>query len=67
MLTVLVVGYRYFLSPWFGNNCRFTPTCSDYCLQCLQRFSATQAMWFTLKRISRCHPWSTGGLDPIPK
>lgn len=67
LLIAVVRGYRFFLSPWIGNSCRFHPTCSEYCLECLQQFSAAQALWLTLKRLLRCHPWSAGGVDPIPK
>ncbi|MEL0082636.1 MAG: membrane protein insertion efficiency factor YidD [Gammaproteobacteria bacterium] len=66
LLIKIVQAYRFFLSPWLGNHCRFHPTCSDYCLQCLRHFSPWTALWLTLKRVGRCHPWSAGGVDPIP-
>lgn len=59
--------YRYFISPLLGPNCRFHPTCSDYSQQCFHRFSAPKALWYTITRISRCHPWHTGGFDPVPE
>ncbi|MBV1961682.1 MAG: membrane protein insertion efficiency factor YidD [Immundisolibacteraceae bacterium] len=66
-LITAVKGYRYFLSPWLASSCRFYPTCSEYSLQCLQRFSVLKAISLTIKRLLRCHPWSAGGSDPIPE
>ncbi|MBL4623497.1 MAG: membrane protein insertion efficiency factor YidD [Immundisolibacteraceae bacterium] len=66
-LVGVIKGYRYFLSPWLGSNCRFSPTCSEYSLQCLQRFSVLKAILFSARRVLRCHPWSDGGDDPIPE
>ena len=47
--------------------CRFHPTCSEYGYEALGRFGLIQGSWLTLKRIFRCHPWSPGGHDPVPK
>ncbi|MBY0516066.1 MAG: membrane protein insertion efficiency factor YidD [Bacteriovoracaceae bacterium] len=58
--------YRYLISPFLGPNCRFTPSCSHYALSCFERFSPPRAMWYTTRRILRCHPWNAGGYDPAP-
>ena len=62
----LVKGYRLLLSPWLGSACRFTPTCSVYSLQALERHGAAVGSYLTLTRIGRCQPWCQGGHDPVP-
>lgn len=66
LLTLLIRGYRLFLSPWLGSSCRFEPTCSVYALQAIEVFGATKGSYLMLHRIGRCHPWCEGGLDPVP-
>jgi putative membrane protein insertion efficiency factor len=66
-LLALVKGYRLLLSPWLGSSCRFTPTCSAYALQALQRHGAAAGSYLTLGRLVRCHPWCEGGHDPVPE
>lgn len=46
--------------------CRFHPTCSEYCLEAVQRHGAVRGLWLGLKRILRCHPFCEGGIDPVP-
>ncbi|MBI5127358.1 membrane protein insertion efficiency factor YidD [Candidatus Roizmanbacteria bacterium] len=46
--------------------CRFTPTCSFYTYQAIEKFGVIKGSFFGLKRIIRCHPWNKGGYDPIP-
>jgi uncharacterized protein len=65
-LILLVRGYRFFLSPWLGNACRFEPTCSVYSLQALQAHGALVGSYLTLARLARCHPWCAAGVDPVP-
>jgi putative membrane protein insertion efficiency factor len=66
MLVAFVRGYRYLLSPWWGRQCRFTPTCSQYAIEALERHGAARGAWLALKRVLRCHPWGGGGFDPVP-
>ncbi|MFC1663125.1 membrane protein insertion efficiency factor YidD [Patescibacteria group bacterium] len=47
--------------------CQFHPTCSSYSLQAIKRYGAGRGIIFSAKRIFRCHPWSRGGYDPVPK
>jgi len=65
-LIALVRGYRYFLSPWLGSACRFEPTCSAYALAALERHGAAAGSYLALRRLGRCHPWCSGGLDLVP-
>ena len=66
LLIALVKGYRLLLSPWLGSNCRFTPTCSAYSLEALERHGAAAGTYLTVARIARCHPWCEGGVDEVP-
>lgn len=62
----LVRGYQILISPLLGNNCRFEPTCSHYMIEAITRFGVIRGSWLGLRRISRCHPWHEGGIDPVP-
>ncbi|MFT3813164.1 MAG: membrane protein insertion efficiency factor YidD [Acidovorax sp.] len=66
LLMALVRLYRFALSPWLGSACRFTPTCSAYALEALERHGAAAGGYLTLRRLARCHPWCAGGHDPVP-
>ena len=61
----LIKVYQLTLSPFLGANCRFTPTCSQYALECFQVHSLPLATLKSVKRICRCHPFSAGGYDPV--
>ena len=66
LLAGLVRAYRLLLSPWVGQSCRFTPTCSAYALQALQRHGAVVGTGLAAWRIVRCNPWCHGGCDEVP-
>lgn len=66
ILIVLVRGYRFLLSPWFGNQCRFYPSCSCYAIEALEVHGAGKGLWLTGRRLLRCHQWHDGGHDPVP-
>ncbi|MES9828640.1 MAG: membrane protein insertion efficiency factor YidD [Candidatus Thiodiazotropha sp.] len=63
----LIKLYRTILSPFVGQHCRFYPSCSTYALEALEKHGTLQGLWLTIKRISRCHPWHEGGVDPVPE
>lgn len=67
LLVMLVKVYQSALSPFFGQQCRFTPTCSHYAVEALQTHGAIKGLLLTVKRLSRCHPWHVGGHDSVPK
>lgn len=58
--------YRWFLSPLLGAACRYTPTCSQYGKEAIEKYGPFKGAWLTLKRIGRCHPWGGHGHDPVP-
>lgn len=63
---VLIKLYQHIISPWLGSKCRYTPTCSQYGIEALQKYGPIKGLWLTVKRISRCHPWGGHGYDPVP-
>ena len=65
ILQALVRAYQVALSPWFGGACRFSPSCSAYAIEALERHGARRGGWMALKRIARCHPWGAAGFDPV--
>jgi len=48
-----------------GDICRFSPTCSEYTYQAIEKYGILVGSWMGLKRILRCHPWGQGGYDPL--
>ena len=66
LLIILIQAYRYLLSSWLGNNCRYTPTCSQYALEAIETHGSMKGLWLAFKRVSSCHPWHAGGYDPVP-
>jgi putative membrane protein insertion efficiency factor len=66
VLVLLLKGYRTFISPLYGQVCRYYPTCSAYALEAVQRHGALRGSWLALRRLLRCHPWTPGGYDPVP-
>jgi putative membrane protein insertion efficiency factor len=67
VLIAFIKVYQIALSPFFGQQCRFTPTCSDYAVESIQKHGVFKGLFLTIKRLSHCHPWHVGGHDPVPK
>lgn len=66
LLVVVVNGYRRWVSPLLGPHCRYAPSCSAYAAQALTVHGARRGSWLAVRRIARCHPFSPGGVDPVP-
>ena len=62
----LVKFYQNFISPFTPSVCRYSPTCSQYTLEALQKHGPFKGTWLGLKRIARCQPWGGSGYDPVP-
>ena len=66
VLIALVKFYRSAISPYTKPSFRFSPTCSEYALEALEKYGALKGTWLTIKRLSKCHPFHKGGYDPVP-
>ena len=66
LLLALIQVYRYALSPFLGQRCRFYPSCSAYAAEALTRYGPLRGSWLAIKRVLRCHPFHPGGHDPVP-
>jgi putative membrane protein insertion efficiency factor len=66
ILIAPIKAYQFLLSPWLGHSCRFTPSCSNYAIEAIEVRGPFTGLFLASKRISRCHPWCKGGLDPVP-
>jgi len=61
-----IQAYKRFLSPYLPMACRFSPTCSVYALESFQKYPLGKAFILMVSRLSRCHPFHPGGVDPVP-
>jgi putative membrane protein insertion efficiency factor len=66
LLIGVVSLYRLLISPMLGSNCRYWPSCSQYAIEALRSHGAARGSWLAVMRLCRCHPWSAGGVDPVP-
>jgi uncharacterized protein len=66
VLVALLTGYRRFISPMLAPRCRFYPSCSAYALEAVQVHGALRGTWLAAARLGRCHPFHSGGIDPVP-
>ena len=62
----LIDFYRKGISPLLPPVCRFTPSCSAYAYEVVERFGVWRGLPMVLRRLARCHPWAKTGLDPVP-
>lgn len=65
-LMLLIRVYRLLVSPILPPSCRFHPSCSEYAHEALESHGALAGIFLSVKRLSRCHPYSAGGFDPVP-
>ena len=66
LFIILIRMYKGMVSPFLPARCRYTPSCSEYGLQAIQKYGPLKGSWLTLKRIGSCHPWGGHGHDPVP-
>ena len=64
-LIAVVRSYQLLISPLLGRHCRFTPSCSTYFIQAVNKYGALRGSLLGARRIGRCHPWNPGGHDPL--
>lgn len=62
----LIRIYQYVISPILPNSCRYTPTCSQYGIEAIQKHGPIKGGWLAAKRIASCNPWGGHGHDPVP-
>ena len=62
----LIKVYQYVISPLLPNACRYTPTCSQYGIEALQKYGPIKGGFLTIKRFLSCNPWGGHGHDPVP-
>jgi len=63
---LLIRGYQKFISPLTPSSCRYSPTCSHYTIEALEKHGLLKGGWLSIKRIGSCNPWGGSGYDPVP-
>jgi putative membrane protein insertion efficiency factor len=64
-LLILIRIYQNTVSPFFPSSCRFYPTCSEYSYRAITKYGIIKGIWYSLIRLSKCHPFHEGGIDPV--
>jgi len=62
----LIRLYQKTISRVLPPSCRFTPSCSHYGYEAIEKYGLIKGGWLAVKRVSRCHPLNPGGYDPVP-
>lgn len=66
LLMRVVRGYKRYISPLLPDACIYSPTCSEYALEAIEKYGAARGGWLAFRRILRCNPFHRGGFDPVP-
>lgn len=67
IIIALIRFYQLALSPLKQPTCRFSPTCSQYSIEAIERFGVIKGTCLSVRRILKCHPFHEGGYDPVPE
>ena len=67
LILILLKAYKFLISPFFGTNCRFLPSCSDYAYEAIASNGVIKGGALAIKRLTKCHPWGKSGYDPVNK
>lgn len=62
----LIRAYQRYVSPGLPARCRFSPSCSQYTLEAVERYGLLKGSWLGFRRLIKCHPFHPGGYDPVP-
>ncbi|MGL4393551.1 MAG: membrane protein insertion efficiency factor YidD [Fusobacteriaceae bacterium] len=65
IIMTMIKIYQKTISKFFGNRCRFYPSCSEYTYQAIEKYGVIKGIYTGLKRIFKCHPFNDGGYDPL--
>lgn len=65
VLILFIRAYRLLISPLLPPSCRFTPSCSEYAMQAIEKYGALRGAYLGARRLLRCHPFHSGGYDPV--
>ena len=57
--------YKVAVSPFLPSACRYYPSCSEYMREAVEKYGVARGVWMGIKRLARCHPFHSGGLDPV--
>jgi len=66
VLIAIIKFYKRAISPYLPPSCRFTPTCSEYAVEAIQKHGAFKGLGLAIWRVLRCNPFGKGGYDPVP-
>lgn len=66
LFVLLIRFYQKFISPFKRSCCIYTPTCSQYAIEAINKYGVLKGLFLACKRILRCNPFSKGGYDPVP-
>ena len=66
LIVTILRLYKVVLSPLLPSACRYYPSCTEYTRQAVEKYGVGRGLWMGAKRLSRCHPFHAGGLDPVP-
>jgi uncharacterized protein len=67
LAVTLLQAYKWAISPMFPPSCRYTPTCSEYAAEAIDRYGIVRGSAMAVWRLLRCHPFVRGGYDPVPR